>query len=100
MEFLRSKEKQYSVLTVKGDIRTSEAPALKDAIATELSQNSHLIIDFSNVEYICSAGLRALLAGQQMVDDMNDAELQIRKVNNEVMSVFRATGFVNVFTIK
>ena len=100
MEFVRSKEKEFSVLTLKGDVRTSEAPALKDAIMQELAQNNHLIIDFVNVEFICSAGLRALLAGQQTVDETEDGELQIRKVNSEVMSVFKATGFVNVFTIK
>ena len=100
MEFLRSKEKAFSVLTLKGDIRTSEAPALKDAITKELSENNRLIIDFTNVEYICSAGLRALLAGQQIVDEMDDAELQIRKVNSEVMNVFKTTGFNNVLNIK
>lgn len=100
MEIVSKQESIFSVIQINGEIRTSEASSFGDALLNELQHTDHLVIDFGNVPYICSAGLRALLAAQQKVDEREGGELIIRNVNTEIMSVFKATGFINVFSIR
>jgi anti-anti-sigma factor len=47
------------VLTVRGELDEVAAPVVEDAIARETG--SPLIVDLSGLEFICSAGIHALL---------------------------------------
>ena len=55
--------------------------------------------EFSNVEYISSAGLRVLLAMKKSLDSQ-EKELEIHNVNAVVKEVFSVTGFINILNIK
>lgn len=54
-----------------------------------------LVLDLSGMEYTSSAGLRVMLAAQQMMDE-KDAEMTVRGVNDMTMEIFEETGFVNL----
>ena len=56
-------------------------------------------IDFTEVEFISSAGLRALLNGQKQVDE-EDKEMVVCNINEIVESVFISTGFMNVLVVE
>ena len=100
MEFRISSENGYVRLIPQGDIRTSDAKEFEERMLAKLEETGRLIVDFSEAEYICSSGLRALLAAQQTVDGIDDGELIITNARDEVMSVIRSTGFHNVLTIR
>ncbi|MBR5509055.1 MAG: STAS domain-containing protein [Lachnospiraceae bacterium] len=100
MNYQTGEENGYTVLFVRGDLKTAEASGFEQRILEEVEENDKLILDLQDVGYICSAGLRALLAGQQKVDDLDDGDLIVRNVCREVLSVFKSTGFVNVLTIE
>lgn len=88
-------------LIAKGAVKTPSAPMFTEVIMDNLKQTKSLIIDMADVEYISSAGLRALLTAQQYIDDSdNNMEMIIRNINNEVMSVFETTGFDNILKIE
>jgi anti-sigma B factor antagonist len=57
------------------------------------------IVDFSNLEYISSAGLGVLLKTQKRLVE-NGAELKIINVNNHIHDVFRYSGFHAIFAIE
>ena len=65
----------------------------------QIKEGIKLTVDLSSVGYICSSGLRALLAAQQAVDEKDEAELVLTNVGEEVMSVLSFTGFGNILTI-
>lgn len=100
MEYKASEENGMVFLFPQGDIKTTDSKGFEDRMLMELRKTGRLTVDFSVVGYICSAGLRALLAVQQAVDEIEKGEFRIRNVGNEVMSVLRSTGFQNVLIIE
>lgn len=100
MEFDTGMENGYVKLSPAGDIKTSDSKEFEERMLAELRSGGRLIVDFAAVEYICSSGLRALLAVQQAVDELDDGEFIISNVGEEVMSVIKSTGFHNVLTIR
>jgi len=58
----------------------------------------HMILDFTNVEYISSAGLSAVLgAGKQM--SAQDGDLLIFGLNPRLKNVFTISGFSALFPL-
>ena len=55
-------------------------------------------MDFSELEYISSAGLRVLLSTQKVMNKQGTMELT--GVNETVMEVFEVTGFSDILTIR
>ena len=64
-----------------------------------IDQAEFVRIDFTDVEFISSAGLRALLNGQKQVDE-EDKEMVVCNINEIVESVFISTGFMNVLVVE
>lgn len=57
-----------------------------------------ITLDFAKLEYICSSGLRLLLALRKKTI-AKGGSVTIKNVNNDIRQVFNITGFVNLFTI-
>ena len=51
----------YVRLIVEGRVDTNTSPQLQQAILSAFQKSKDVVIDFLNVPYISSAGLRALL---------------------------------------
>ncbi len=85
-------------LTVSGRVDTLTAPELDKAIKEGLGTSSALVIDFSDLDYISSAGLRVLLAAQKVMN--RQGTMTIRNVKPAVMDVFEVTGFSSILTIE
>ncbi len=90
-----------SVLNValSGVLDTKGAPDLNDAVLGSISELTEIHFDFSDLEYLTSAGLRTILEAQQEMDD-KDGVLTIKNVNEDIMEVFEMTGFIDVLTIE
>ncbi len=57
-----------------------------------------LILDFQDLEYLSSAGLRVILAAQKTMN--KQGSMVVRHVNEIMMEVFEVTGFVDILTIE
>ncbi|MDR2043729.1 MAG: STAS domain-containing protein [Clostridium sp.] len=79
-----------------GRLDTVTAPELEKRMEGSLDGITKLRMDFQDLEYVSSAGLRVLLA---LSKKMNGG-MVVCKVNEEVMEVFRITGFTNVLVIE
>ena len=58
------------ILELEGRLDTTTAPALDKAINENLDDCKNLILDFKNLEYISSAGLRVLLSAQKKINKL------------------------------
>lgn len=88
-------------LALSGAIKTPSATAFSETLMEYLKETRKLIIDMTEVIYIASAGLRALLTAQQYIDESDDEiDMILKNINDEVMDVFETTGFDNVLTIE
>ena len=86
------------VLEITGRLDTITAPALDKTINENLGEIRSLILDFKNLEYISSAGLRVLLSTQKKLQQKGT--MKIKNVREEVMEVFEITGFVDILTVE
>ena len=55
-------------------------------------------LDFSELEYLSSAGLRVLLQAQKTMN--KQGEMIIKNVNETVSEIFEVTGFADILTIE
>jgi anti-sigma B factor antagonist len=86
------------VLEITGRLDTITAPALDKTINENLGEIKSLILDFNNLEYISSAGLRVLLSSQKKLQQKGT--MKLKNVREEVMEVFEITGFVDILTVE
>ena len=94
-----NKKKNGSELTivVEGRLETTTAPELEAVIKTELDGITDLTIDFNNLDYISSAGLRVLLSAQKVMN--KQGEMRVVGANEIVLEIFEVTGFSDILTI-
>ena len=99
MNIKKEYNKKELTLSVEGRIDTLTSQDLEKEIAAEMGNFDSLIIDFTNLEYISSAGLRVLIATQKKLK-ATDVPLVIRNVNDIVGEIFRMSGFDKILKIE
>ena len=87
-----------TVLEIVGRLDTITAPALEKTIYENFGEIKNLILDFKQLEYISSAGLRVLLSAQKKLQQ--NGTMKLKNVREEVMDVFEMTGFAEILTIE
>lgn len=93
------KKGQDSLLAViKGRIDTNTAIDLGREITNNLDDVSELTLDFAQVEYVSSIGLRVILDICTIIE--KQGTMKLINVNNSVMTVFEMTGFTKILTIE
>jgi len=84
-------------LAVTGTVNTTTAAELnRELLALDYS-DLDLTVDFSALDYITSAGLRALLIARKK---LTDDRMRITHANAPVKEVFRTTGFDSLIRIE
>lgn len=90
MTIQQSNENGKITLIPEGWLDTASSPELCDLVDS-LTEATELVLDFSQVEYMASAGLRAVVAASKKARSMN-AEFSVINVVPGVFSIFRMTG--------
>lgn len=87
-------------LTIKviGRLDTVTAPQLEEEFNQSASGVEKFVLDFAELEYLSSAGLRVLLTAQKVMS--KQGEMIIKNVNDTVNEIFEVTGFVDILTIE
>lgn len=86
------------IMALVGRLDTTTAPHLEADLKASLSGVDTLIMDFAELEYISSAGLRVLLSAQKVMN--KQGKMVVRHVNETILEVFEVTGFTDVLTIE
>ena len=95
-----SKTQNGSTLTVavEGRLNTTTAPELEAELKATLDEATELVLDFENLEYISSAGLRVILSAQKVM--AKKGGMKVIHVNESVMEIFEITGFSDILDIE
>ena len=95
-----TKQLNGSSLTValEGRLDTATSPQLEGELRSAVNGITELVFDFSNLDYISSAGLRVLLSAQKVMN--KQGEMIIKNVKPEIMEIFDITGFVDILNIE
>ena len=98
MQISTEKENSKLTVTVSGRIDTVTAPELEKYVLDHMEGITEMALDLADVEYISSAGLRALL---QIHKDMSkQGQLKLLNINTAVKEIFGMVGFLRIFTIE
>lgn len=98
MEIIKNKTGNALDVNLKGRLDTTTAPQLEEVVSGELDGVEVFTLDFSDLEYISSAGLRVLLAAQKRMN--KQGKMSIKNVNDDINEVFEITGFSDILTIE
>ena len=94
-------EKQGSNLTVypKGRLDTVPSPVLEQELKQYLDDVENVTMDFAEVDYITSGGLRVLLAADQILEERG-GNLRVIHVNEHILEVFQLVGFMEIVDVE
>ena len=85
-------------IALEGRLDTTTAPELEQALKESMDAAAALTLDFSKLDYISSAGLRALLSAHKAMSRKDG--MKVVNVNEIVREVFDVTGFGDILTIE
>ena len=85
-------------VTPVGRLDTTTAPQLEEELQQNIAGITKLVLDFTALEYISSAGLRVLLSTQKIMN--KQGEMIIKNVNETIAEIFEVTGFIDVLTVE
>jgi len=85
-------------LALSGRLDTSTAPQLEETLEGIYADTDELVLDFAELAYISSAGLRVILKAQKTMQ--TKGSMKLINVNEEVMEIFEITGFIDILTIE
>ena len=99
MEIIKTVNEDVTDIALVGRLDTTTAPDLEKELKELFEQGtSQLSLDFEQLDYISSAGLRVLLYAQKSLSE--NGKMTIRNVKPEIMEVFDITGFIDILTIE
>ncbi|MER2151786.1 MAG: STAS domain-containing protein [Candidatus Limivicinus sp.] len=85
-------------VTLEGRLDTTTAPQLEESLRESMNGIKELILDFQDLEYMSSAGLRVLLSAQKNM--AKQGSMKLIHVSDVIMEIFEVTGFVDILTIE
>lgn len=85
-------------IAIEGRLDTMTSPELEAELNKSLDGVETLVINFSKLDYISSAGLRVLLATQKVMN--RQGSMTIRHVSDVIHEIFEVTGFVDILSIE
>jgi anti-sigma B factor antagonist len=98
MEIKVQQFKHCDLLALIGKVDSFTAPELIKAIEALHNEGKYkIVLNLENLEYMSSAGFRALLIGQRNCKRYNRGELVLAKVPQKIMDALELTGFTPLF---
>lgn len=99
MDISTNEEGRVSVMKVNGRVDSATAPDLESALKKLVEgDKSRIVLDLADVEYMSSAGLRAMVSTLKAVKRVN-GDLRLASPSPRVEEVLRLAGLTSIFSI-
>ncbi len=95
----KSLQEDHAIVALQGRIDTVTASDLEKELQETIPAASDLTLDFAEVDYISSAGLRVLLSSQKLISGKH-GQMKLTHVDPMIMGIFEMTGFSDILTIE
>ena len=98
MEITTQEFKHCDLITIKGRVDSATAPQLAQALENANESGKYkLVVDTMGLEYMSSAGFRALLAAQRNCKKYNRGEVVLVNVPARIREALELAGFTELF---
>ncbi len=93
-------EKHGDVVVVRliGRLDSFTSPKVDSQLRALIVQNKKIVLNFSDLDYISSAGVRLILSASKKLE-LDKGKLVICCVNENVLEVIKLTGFDQILKI-
>ena len=98
MEITVKNEEKVYTLIIEGRLDTLTAPELEKAFRDNSEKADKMISDMSGVDYVSSAGLRAIVAAYKAMNSKGG--LVLKGLRSNVLTIIRMTGLEKKLTIE
>jgi anti-sigma B factor antagonist len=98
MEINTKEFKHCNLVTITGRVDSSTAPQFSQVLNNQIDKGVYkFVIDMSGLEYMSSAGFRALLAAQRSCKRYNRGEVILASVPARIQEALELAGFTELF---
>lgn len=98
MNIKTTKENNITTIAVDGRLDTMTSPSLTEEINNVAPESNKIILDVSLLEYISSAGIRALVTAHKLMADKDG--FVVKSPNENVIEIIKLTGLLSVLNIE
>lgn len=100
MDIQKSLSGNELTFKLTGRLDTTTSPELQKSVEADLNNDvKSLVFDFSDLDYISSAGLRVLLSAQKKINSLGSSML-VKHPNEMIYEIFDTTGFTEIINIE
>jgi anti-sigma B factor antagonist len=105
MDITHRRLNRVDVLAIAGRLTAAEAPQLQEQLNTLFNEGRYrILLDFADLEYISSPGLRVLIearkrAREWKLTEFDRGDVRIVNLPPRIKEVFDLTGFTSLFHI-
>ena len=89
---------QVTILKPSGRIDSQSSPEFESALTDKLNSIQNVILDFADVPYISSAGLRVVLVVAKRMS-RGQGQFALASLKPEILSVFKVSGLTSILKI-
>lgn len=98
MKIMEEEIRDSIKISISGNVENNTCKEFQNCLLETFQRTKKVILDFGEVNYINSMGLRALLLTLQKAENVQ-GELIVKNVNDNIMDLFRITGFDEMLRI-
>jgi anti-sigma B factor antagonist len=98
MNITKILDKDKLTIKLNGKLDRDTAPDLEEELKKDLPVVTKLVLDFDELNYISSLGLRVIISTQKNMK--KQGKMVIENVNDLIMELLEATKLVDILTIK
>ena len=98
MDIINNEENGVMSVSLIGRLDSVTAPKLEQLFNDFNEQYKEIVFDFSELEYVSSAGLRVILLMQKKMNEIG--KMTIKNVKESIMEIFEITGFADILNIE
>lgn len=99
MEITESKREDILILRLRGRLDASTSSKFEEKLLTSIDGGEKkFIIDFSQLDYISSSGLRVLLMAAKRLRG-SGGEIVLSSLKDQIKEIFDIAGFSSIFPI-
>lgn len=100
MKTLIEQQEDKYLVTLEGELDTAAAAEVEKTLQPLYATNGKdVVIDCEGLEYIASSGLRILISILKGAK-AGGSKVVLKNMNDDIKSVFKLTGFINIFDVE
>lgn len=100
MQTTTTQFKHCSLVRVQGRVDSATAPQLAEALKTVMDNGHYkIVLDYSQLEFISSAGLRVMINTQKTCKRYNRGEVVLAALPKNIHAALDLAGFTSIFQI-